>query len=711
VRALLLVLLADVQHFIVTTDAGSNGHETAVSTLRPNRWTRIPLGHIKPKGWLERQARLQADSLTSHLPYFWPEIANTSWLGGDSDNDGGLHESTPYWLNGAVALAHVLNHSVLLQLTDHYISEALKRQHEDGWLGPDTDKTDFWSRYPFMIALAQQHEALADSDPRRTSILQASLKFLDVVAARLNAGVSFKDWSAARAHDLIWVIHYFADFLEATGGQDATVSKILALAQQLHEDGFHWHAAWFGNASAFPQEAVDCPASCGHWTHGVNNAQAVKHGAVWSRQASSDSDAKAASEQSWHAWDMLRKLHGQPHGAFGADEHLAGRFPSRGSELCLVVESMWSLALSAQASFNDSMATRSLDALEALAFNALPGGLSDDLWSHPYLQFANSFQARPGQKDHVWSSSDGPDAAMYGLAPNYECCTANFHQGYPKLISNLYFEELDTNTLVSTVWAPSTANTSADIGGGVKVELRTDYPFATSVEYYMVNPAAFTFRLRLPAFLREVEGPGAGLATVRAWVEGHEKIVQLVDGFLSFDIPAWPLPEPRCAVRVEWASPPYVKHSEGHGSSVFVGPLLLTPDLAELRKQVKHYAYNASDFDIEAQKEWQLALPAESGGQPIPFGPVAMRQPGRMPYNHTPGGCPIAVNLTLWQLQPSAWPSAHGAPTDVPQDLSKEAVVPEVRELVLYGCTSVHMAALPTLQTKFDGSRPMLVML
>ena len=36
---------------------------------------------------------------------------------------------------------------------------------------------------------------------------------------------------------------------------------------------------------------------------------------------------------------------------------------------------------------------KALDALEVLAFNALPGSLSDDLWSHPYLQMANSFQA------------------------------------------------------------------------------------------------------------------------------------------------------------------------------------------------------------------------------------------------------------------------------------------------------------------------------
>ena len=29
-------------------------------------------------------------------------------------------------------------------------------------------------------------------------------------------------------------------------------------------------------------------------------------------------------EESWLAWSQIQRYHGQPHGAFGADEHLAG---------------------------------------------------------------------------------------------------------------------------------------------------------------------------------------------------------------------------------------------------------------------------------------------------------------------------------------------------------------------------------------------------
>lgn len=38
----------------------------------------------------------------------------------------------------------------------------------------------------------------------------------------------------------------------------------------------------------------------------------------------------------------LDKYHGQASGVFGCDEHLAGTMPSRGTELCTVVETMFS---------------------------------------------------------------------------------------------------------------------------------------------------------------------------------------------------------------------------------------------------------------------------------------------------------------------------------------------------------------------------------
>lgn len=683
------------------TDASIS--DPSLRDLRAPRWRRVRLGNLKPEGWLVSQMKLQASALSFHLPLFWKEVRNTSWLGGGSDNVGGLHESTPYWLNGVVPLAFQLDDSGLLEIVEHYIDGILDRQHANGWLGPETTpaESDFWSRYPLVLALAQYHEAAPLDSPRRNRIFKSMLKFFWEFRARLQHGFVLTDWSAARAHDIVWAIHYFVDVLlhqPAAENASASVQDLLHLAETLHEKGFDWHNKWFASPS-FPQRPVTNDTL---WTHGVNNAQSTKRGAVWARQSG---NFTAGFMEAQTAWNTLMRYHWQPYGLFAADEHLAGDNPSRGTELCTVVESIWSLALIAQMADTDSHAVSALDRLEKIVFNALPGSLSDDLWSHPYLQFANSFKASGGESDHVWTH-DGPDAAMYGLAPNYECCTSNFHQGYPKFLTHLFFEDPSRNALVSAVWAPSALTTRA--GGGASVELRTEYPFGVSCEYHIANPTAFTLIVRIPEFLRTL----AGMQTIKAWLEGHEQIVMLENGFMHFDIPSWPLAEPRLAVRIAWDAPARVERRVGVDGaatvSVFVGTLLMTPDLRESREAVKRYDFEAADWNISARSSWRIALPEERA---LKFGPVLRQAAGPKPYAHTSMFCPLVVNASVARLEDRCWVVNHGAPAQPPgpETIRGTPVVLEERTFIPYGCSSLHMAVLPELPLEeFDSQMVIL---
>src|SRR5258708_32653410 len=81
---------------------------------------------------------------------------------------------------------------------------------------------------------------------------------------------------------------------------------------------------------------------------------------------------------------------GLPNGMFSCDEHLAGRNPSQGSELCAVVEYMFSLEQSLAILGDASLGDR----LEKLAFNALPGAMTEDMGSPPYDQRANPVALR-----------------------------------------------------------------------------------------------------------------------------------------------------------------------------------------------------------------------------------------------------------------------------------------------------------------------------
>lgn len=54
-------------------------------TLLPYKFTPLPLGQIMPQGWLKTQLQLQANGLAGHLSEFWPNIANSTWIGGNSE--------------------------------------------------------------------------------------------------------------------------------------------------------------------------------------------------------------------------------------------------------------------------------------------------------------------------------------------------------------------------------------------------------------------------------------------------------------------------------------------------------------------------------------------------------------------------------------------------------------------------------------------------
>src|SRR5215216_6702114 len=103
--------------------------------LRAQALTPLPLGQIQPAGWLRAQLRIQADGLSGHLDEFWPDIANSRWIGGDAEG----WERGPYWLDGLVPLATLLDDARLKALAAHWVERILASQQADGWLGPVQD--------------------------------------------------------------------------------------------------------------------------------------------------------------------------------------------------------------------------------------------------------------------------------------------------------------------------------------------------------------------------------------------------------------------------------------------------------------------------------------------------------------------------------------------------------------------------------------------
>lgn len=178
-------------------------------SLRPLHFQPLPLGSIQPAGWLQNQLRIQADGLSGHLDEFWPDVANSAWIGGEAEG----WERGPYWLDGIIPLAFLLGDERIKAKARDWIDYIVEHQQPDGWLGPIRDQRygekyrayDPWPIFVTLKALTQFYDATGDE-----RILPAILRFLQRLDILLDEQPLF-EWGKSRWADLVLSIHWLYD--------------------------------------------------------------------------------------------------------------------------------------------------------------------------------------------------------------------------------------------------------------------------------------------------------------------------------------------------------------------------------------------------------------------------------------------------------------------------------------------------------------------
>lgn len=484
---------------------------SSLPPLQPAAFLPLPLGSVRPRGWLLDQLRVQANGLTGHLEEYWPDLGpRNMWLGGDIEG----WERAPYYLDGLVPLAHLLEDARLKGMAERWLNSILGMQEASGWIGPvqapHYQPYDPWPLFVVMKVLAQHHEATGD--PR---VLPAMTGFCRYLRENLPQRPLF-DWGRMRWADLVVSIHWLYN---RTGEP-----WLLDVAAMAARQGYDWrgHFEDFRHTQKTPRE------KCVMETHVVNNAMAVKACGVWWRQSGDERDREGV----YRTLKMLDTYHGQATGIFTGDEHYAGRDPSQGTELCAVVEYMYSLeellAILGDPAFGDR--------LEQIAYNALPGTCTPDFWAHQYDQQANQVLCTVAPRQ--WTNN-GDESNIYGLEPNYGCCTSNMHQGWPKFVKSLWMATPEGG-LAAVAWGPCEVNARVADGVEVRVVVETEYPFRPDIRV-SVQPeraAEFPLLLRVPGWaegasvrvgLEEpvVARPGAFLRIARRWQAGDTVLLHL----------------------------------------------------------------------------------------------------------------------------------------------------------------------------------------
>lgn len=110
-------------------------HAQGRQGLADQPYAEVPLGVIQPKGWLRDQLVTMRRGTTGHLDEVYAKVKNDNgWLGGKGDG----WEETPYWLDGAVPLAYLLDDKEMKDKVLKYINWTIEHQRPSGYFGSIT---------------------------------------------------------------------------------------------------------------------------------------------------------------------------------------------------------------------------------------------------------------------------------------------------------------------------------------------------------------------------------------------------------------------------------------------------------------------------------------------------------------------------------------------------------------------------------------------
>ncbi len=599
------------------------------------KWNFYTSKELKPCGWLKRQLEIQAEGLSGNLDKVWRDVRDSAWIGGDAEG----WERVPYWLDGFIPLAYLLENEDMINRAKKYIDAILSYQKEDGWICPckpeDIPTYDTWAVQLISKVLVVYYEC--SGDERIPDVVYNVLKNYHKLLK--DGTVKLFDWGKYR-----WFEAFIAiNFVKKTH-DEAWIGELAAMLKEQGTDYKTVTETWKRPLNKWTL-----------YTHIVNLVMMLKYEAVTNDILGGEYE-DAAEKLS----QVLREYNGTPVGLFTGDECLSGLSPIQGTELCSVVEQMYSYEHLFAATGDAKWAER----LEVLAFNALPATISDDMWAHQYVQQSNQIACVrfPGRSLFRTNNSE---AHLFGLEPHFGCCTSNFNQGWPKFTISSFMHS--GNAVLSAIPVPSRLCTER-----AEITLETNYPFENKLSYKIEAKENITFKVRIPSFAKNlcVNGERKALCSELCFEIGAGESKKLN---ISFET----IPEFVCR--------PHGLKCVRCGSLVFSLPIAYEKKMYEYEKNGVERKFPYCDYEYLPKSDWNFAFSScelELKTKGISAVPFSSEKP------------PVAIAAKMKKIPWGFEEGFESACAKVPQ-----STVPYGDELLIelypYGCAKLRMTEMP----------------